>query len=133
MPKYTSCILIGPVQSAPKVPDPRAVELLARDRRFDTIAFHVYPDGYAVTDWHDDRQLCCGNTSEILSIGATRTFEIRDKQNQRVIALDVRHGDIFWMDPDFHDHYQHRIAPDPGLLEERWSFVFRRTAVQFSA
>ena len=93
------------------------------------IAFQAYRDGQAVTPWHDDRTMT--GDSMILSVGATRRFQIRPYNGStfgEAVHLYLPHDSLIVLPADFHDYYQHRIGREGDVSTERYSFVFRTPA-----
>lgn len=86
------------------------------------VAFQAYEHGGAVTDWHDDGTVT--GDSCILSVGATRRFQIRAHGSDDVLSFEVPEDSLICMSARFHSCYQHRIGPE-AVSEPRWSFVFR--------
>lgn len=82
------------------------------DVRFAIVAFQAYADGNAWTDWHVDDAF---DAQAILSLGARRTFGIGDE------LIPLMAGDLIYLP----DHVRHSIRPDPEVIHERCSLVFR--------
>ena len=97
---------------------------------FTSCALQSYRDGTATTPWHDDRTMT--GASCLLSVGATRTFQIRpyfddgvEADDGGLMQFETAHDGLLWMAPDFQVRFQHRVAPDPVVMSDRFSFVFR--------
>lgn len=88
-----------------------------------TVAFQAYRDGTAGTDWHDDRTMT--GVSGILTVGATRLFQIRAYDTAETWDITADHGSFIVLPTAFHHHFQHRIAPEPDVHDPRYSFLFR--------
>jgi len=99
-----------------------AVEQIASryDLKASTVVFQAYRDGTAVTPWHDDRTMT--GDSMLLSVGATRTFQIRN--GERVLRFPAPHDSLIYMPASFHERFEHRIGPE-AVSEPRYSFIFR--------
>ena len=87
------------------------------------IAFQAYRDGEAVTSWHDDRTMT--GLSAVLTVGATRLFQIRAYDTADTFDIVADHGSLIVLHPEFHYHYQHRIGPEPDVHTPRYAFLFR--------
>ena len=87
------------------------------------VAFQGYRDGEAVTPWHDDRTMT--GISAILTVGATRLFQIRAYDNVDAFGIVADHGSLIVLHSEFHHHYQHRIGPEPDVHTPRYAFLFR--------
>ena len=65
-----------------------------------------------------------------LSLGATRTFDLRPKRESglrpRTIAVDVAHGDLIVMRGETQRFWEHRVRKDPRVREERINLTFRQ-------
>ena len=92
--------------------------------RYPIVAFQGYRGGSGC-DWHSDEPF---GAQAVLSLGVTRTFEIRPtRTHPAVIRFDVAHGDLFVMPDGFQHEWQHRV-PVEEQAGERVSLVFRTPA-----
>ena len=84
-------------------------------------AYQAYLNGSG-TGWHYDREWDC---QAILSLGVTRTFGVRSRENGKTAMVPVRHGSLLLMYPGFQDRFEHCVLPEPDVRGERVSVVFR--------
>ncbi|GAC1409586.1 MAG: alpha-ketoglutarate-dependent dioxygenase AlkB [Candidatus Velthaea sp.] len=101
---------------------------------FDFVFINRYRNGNDSVAWHND------NAEEdprrviaSLSLGATRTFELRPKRasalDYKKIAIEVAHGDLIVMQGDTQLHWEHRIPKEPRIAGERINLTFRQHQV----
>ncbi|MEA2689192.1 MAG: hypothetical protein QOJ39_3380 [Candidatus Eremiobacteraeota bacterium] len=99
---------------------------------FDYCFLNRYRDGNDAVAWHGDRdgtqdaRLVVGS----LSLGATRTFQLRPKKDSGLrhdpISVDVAHGDLIVMAGDTQLYWEHRVRRDPRITGERLNVTFRQ-------
>lgn len=100
--------------------------------RFDYVYVNRYRDGRDSVAWHGDRDGdangCC--TIASLSLGATRRFDLRPAPAsglpRRTIGLDLEDGDLLVMAGETQRWWEHRVAKDPRVREERLNLTFRQ-------
>lgn len=101
---------------------PRVLTAAAADlgERFTRAAFQAYRDGSGC-GWHADTPFAA---QAILSLGVTRTFQVRAAAGGGGWAGRLRDGDLVFMPPGFQDGWEHRVPVEdaPG---ERCALVFR--------
>ncbi|HEY0798996.1 MAG TPA: alpha-ketoglutarate-dependent dioxygenase AlkB [Candidatus Baltobacteraceae bacterium] len=106
----------------------RELEVFERTR-FHHVLLNRYRDGRDSVAWHSDHEVEHLRVAVIasLTIGATRTFDLRPKENRRhVIRLELDHGDLLMMAGRTQATYEHRVAKDPRVLGERINLTFRQ-------
>ena len=59
-----------------------------------------------------------------LSLGATRTFKIRDRRTKEVIDLELEHGDLLVME-NLQDVHEHSVPKRTKVSAPRMNFTFR--------
>jgi alkylated DNA repair dioxygenase AlkB len=100
---------------------------------FDYVFVNRYRDGRDSVAWHGDHEIT-GKVVASLSLGATRTFDLRPKRESglrpRTIALDVAHGDLVVMRGETQRYWEHRIRKDPAVHEQRINLTFRQHHVR---
>jgi alkylated DNA repair dioxygenase AlkB len=96
---------------------------------FDYVFVNRYRDGRDSVAWHGDHE-GTGRVIGSLSLGATRTFDLRPKRESglrpRTIAVDLAHGDLVVMAGETQQHWEHRVRKDPRVHEERINLTFRQ-------
>ncbi|MDA0728456.1 MAG: alpha-ketoglutarate-dependent dioxygenase AlkB [Bacteroidetes bacterium] len=93
---------------------------------FNAVLINGYRDGQDSMGWHRDNEremdtACIAS----LSLGATRTFKVRDRRNQRVIDIPLSHGDLLVME-HLQDDHEHSLPKRLGVKDRRLNFTFRR-------
>lgn len=87
-----------------------------------------YPDGEEWMDFHCDLP-AFGSTNVIpsLSIGAERTFLIRNTQDhQEVHSVELQNGSLFVMGEGFQSSYQHAVPRASEGAGPRFNLTFRQ-------
>lgn len=98
------------------------------NHKFNCCLVNIYTDGSEYADWHDDNEPWLGDNPIIasVSIGATRSFEIKRKSTQVVTSFNLQHNDILLMNTDFQDYYQHRLPINEFCTDKRINLTFRK-------
>lgn len=100
--------------------------------RFDYVFINRYRTGNDSVAWHNDEDAASDPRRQIasLTLGATRTFDLRPRSasglRPRKISVDVEHGDLIVMRGETQLYWQHRIAKDPRVHDERINLTFRQ-------
>lgn len=95
---------------------------------FNSVGLNLYRDGNDSVAPHNDRltELVDGQPIALLSLGATRTMAIRQKQApRRAMQLDLVAGSLLVMDYASQRHYDHGIPKERVKLGPRISLAFR--------
>ena len=93
---------------------------------YDAVLVNGYRDGQDAMGWHRDNEPEI-DTSSIasLSLGATRTFKIRDRRTKEVTNVELSHGDLLVME-HLQDVHEHSVPRRARVHEPRMNFTFRR-------
>ena len=93
---------------------------------FNAVLVNGYRDGQDAMGWHRDNEREI-DTSCIasLSLGASRTFKVRDRRTQDVVNLELGHGDLLVME-HLQDVHEHSVPKRAKVHEPRLNFTFRR-------
>jgi alkylated DNA repair dioxygenase AlkB len=101
----------------------------ATGARFAFVLLNRYRNGNDSVAWHNDREVA-GLAQPViasLTLGATRAFDLRPKADrQRIISIDLEHGDLLIMRGATQEHWEHRVAKDPRIGGERLNLTFRQ-------
>lgn len=99
---------------------------------YDYVFLNRYRNGNDSVAWHGDRdgsqdaRLVVGS----LSLGATRTFQLRPKKESGLrhdpVSVEVAHGDLIVMRGDTQLYWEHRVPRDPRVVGERLNVTFRQ-------
>jgi alkylated DNA repair dioxygenase AlkB len=113
--------------------------LLARRRieallgvAFDYVFVNRYRNGNDSVAWHsdDDAESDPRRVIASLSLGATRTFELRPLRasglNHKKVAVELADGDLVVMRGATQLNYEHRIPKEPRVAGERINLTFRQ-------
>ena len=99
---------------------------------FDYVFINRYRDGNDSVAWHndDDAEADPRRTIASLSLGATRTFELRPLRasglNYKKIAVELADGDLVVMRGETQLNYEHRVPKEPRIAGERINLTFRQ-------
>jgi alkylated DNA repair dioxygenase AlkB len=102
---------------------------------FDYVFINRYRNGNDSVAWHNDDDAGEDPCRVIasLSLGATRTFELRPLRasglNHRKIAVELADGDLVVMSGATQRNYEHRVPKEPRIAGERINLTFRRRTV----
>lgn len=94
---------------------------------FNAILVNEYTNGNDYISAHsdDERGLRCKDVVG-MSLGATRKFRIRHKLSKKIaMDIDMGHGDVVWMKPQFQKLYTHEIPVQKKVKNARISLTFR--------
>lgn len=95
---------------------------------FNGILVNQYMNGSDSIGAHSDDERSLGvNGVVAISVGAERTFRIRDKQTKAIVCdIPTKSGYILWMGGCFQKVYTHEIPVQKKITEMRVSFTFRK-------
>jgi alkylated DNA repair dioxygenase AlkB len=98
----------------------------AAQQPFNSILLNFYRDGADSVGWHSDDDYRHGGRSAVasLSIGATRTFDLRPKGGGALRRLRLTDGDLLVMPAGFQDRWEHRV-PKEGATGARFNLTLR--------
>ena len=93
---------------------------------FNAVLVNGYRNGQDTMGWHRDNEPEIDATCiASVSLGATRTFKIRDRRNQSVLNVELGHGDLLVME-NLQDVHEHSVPRRAKVKEPRMNFTFRR-------
>jgi DNA oxidative demethylase len=93
------------------------------------ILVNWYQDGEHYIGWHSDDESQLDQKASIytISLGATRTFKIREKKNKKnVTNYELENNDFLIMGGEFQKHYQHHIPKRKKCKHSRISITIRK-------
>ncbi len=96
---------------------------------FNAVLCNRYRDGRDSMGWHSDDEIELGARPMIasVSLGATRQFRLREKNNKsHSVRLELSHGSVLLMGGDTQKNWQHCLPKTTRLYEERINLTFRR-------
>jgi alkylated DNA repair dioxygenase AlkB len=98
------------------------------NQRFNSVLANLYRDGQDSMGWHADNEPELGPYPVIasLSLGATRTFSLRNFEKPRQsLKIPLKHGSLILMDGSTQQAWQHAILKTTRCLEPRINLTFR--------
>jgi len=98
---------------------------------FNAVLANRYNSGEENVGSHadQDKGLKLGSPVGSISLGATRTFRVRDSNKSIVLNLPLQHGDFMMMQGQFQKDYKHEIPVEKKVKKERISLTFREHVV----
>jgi alkylated DNA repair dioxygenase AlkB len=94
---------------------------------FNCVLLNWYRDGGQYMGWHADNEPELGDNPYIasLSIGATRRFELKHRQQPWQLALDLTPGSLLLMAGECQQHWLHRLPKQSKVTDSRINLTFR--------
>lgn len=104
----------------------RLREALGQD--FNSVLANRYRDGRDRMGWHSDDEPELGPRPAIasISLGATRRFALKPREEGQPLALDLPHGSLLVMRGDTQARYRHALPGTTRPVAERINLTFRR-------
>jgi len=94
--------------------------------QYNAVLVNGYRNGQDAMGWHRDNEPEIDPSSiASLSLGATRTFKIRDRRSNEVTNIELGHGDLLVME-HLQDVHEHSVPRRAKVEEPRMNFTFRR-------
>ena len=97
--------------------------------KFNSALVNRYRNGEDCVGSHsdDERSLVYGSPIASLSLGASRTFRIREKSKMAPILADLllNSGDFVMMQGNFQSEFKHEIPKEKKITQPRVSLTFR--------
>lgn len=101
------------------------VEALAAFQ-YNGVLVNGYRNGQDSMGWHRDNEPEIDQTSiASLSLGASRTFKVRDRRTKSVVNIELQHGDLLGME-HLQSVHEHSVPKRTKVTEPRMNFTFRR-------
>lgn len=100
--------------------------------RFDSCFVNYYRDGNDHIPWHADDEPWIGPVVASVSMGATRRFWLRRKNDHKVVVKgSLQHGDLLLMEAGCQDEWEHRVPKEQTkVTKPRLNFTFRQTRTE---
>lgn len=95
---------------------------------FNSALLNLYRDGNDSVSWHSDDEPELGRNPLIasVSLGQTRTFQLKPKAGGSKLNLPLQHGSLLVMSGATQHHWQHQIPKQRGVTEPRINLTFRQ-------
>merc|ERR1712039_1095357 len=99
---------------------------------------NLYDSGGSSISWHaDDLEIFNGTLKDMrivaLSLGATRTFEIRHFDSKKIERCVLDDGDLYVMEGMTQKHYVHRLPPEGQMMQPRinlsWRWIVKHSKI----
>ena len=95
---------------------------------FNAVLLNLYRDGNDYIGWHsdDEKELAEGSIIGSLSLGASRRFLFRRRDNHQIkVELNLKHGDFLIMSGTTQKYWQHQVPKTKAQLNTRINLTFR--------
>ncbi|MFC0396949.1 alpha-ketoglutarate-dependent dioxygenase AlkB family protein [Paraburkholderia rhizosphaerae] len=95
--------------------------------RFNSVLLNRYRSGADSMGWHADREPELGDEPVIasVSLGATRTFDMRHNRTGAVQSFALSSGSLLVMRGNTQAEWRHRVPKEPRVDGERINLTFR--------
>jgi len=97
--------------------------------QFNSMLANLYRGGQDSVSWHadDEPELGINPTIASLSLGATRSFQLKPKakSNTKRLKLDLPGGSLLVMEGELQHHWQHAILKTKQPVKPRINLTFR--------
>jgi len=96
--------------------------------KFNGCLLNLYRNGLDRMGWHadDESELDVKSSIASLSVGATRDFCLKHRQQPLRELLHLRSGDLLIMHPECQQEWLHALPPRQRVSEPRINLTFRR-------
>lgn len=125
---YTySGLTLQPLPLTPLLAQLRTAVERVTGQRYNSVLLNYYRDGADSMGMHSDDEPELGPQPVIasLSYGATRTFLLRHRRNNRTVKLDLTDGSLLLMAGTLQAHWRHGINKTAKLVGPRLNLTFR--------
>jgi alkylated DNA repair dioxygenase AlkB len=97
--------------------------------RFNSVLLNQYRTGDDGMSWHSDDEPELGEQPFIasVSLGATRTFQLRHRGDGAVVSVRLEHGSLLLMSGSLQHAWTHRIPKERASTGARVNLTFRVT------
>jgi alkylated DNA repair dioxygenase AlkB len=97
---------------------------------FNGILINVYHTGDDYIGAHSDDETSLSNVGVVaVSLGATRTFRVRNIRTKERFDFPLEDGQLLWMAGDFQSEFTHEVPVSKRVQEKRISLTFRKHLV----
>jgi alkylated DNA repair dioxygenase AlkB len=95
--------------------------------RFNSVLLNRYRSGSDSMGWHADREPELGPEPVIasVSLGATRTFDLRHTRTGTIQSFALKSGSLLVMKGRTQSEWRHRVPKEPRVTGERINLTFR--------
>ena len=106
----------------------KEIEKLIPDEDFTSVLLNLYNNGNDKMGWHsdDEKELGINPTIASVSLGETRRFEIKNKQNPELhFRFELTSGSLLIMRGALQHHWVHQIPSQKKVKNARINLTFR--------
>lgn len=95
--------------------------------QFNGVLANFYRDGRDHMGWHADDEPANGPEPVIasVSLGATRRFDFRHNESQKIVSVELTHGSLLVMSGKSQHRWKHRISKTTKVSQPRINLTFR--------
>jgi len=103
----------------------------ATGSNFNSVLVNLYRDGNDSVSWHSDNEEINGSEPVIasVSIGATRRFDLRHKETEQTVRVDLEYGSLLEMSGLSQYYWVHQIAKTKTKVDTRINLTFRQVSL----
>lgn len=96
-------------------------------RPFNCVLLNFYANGQQYMGWHADNEPELGHDPPIasVSLGASRRFELKHRQQPWQLALELGSGSLLLMANGTQQHWLHRLPKQSRVQQARLNLTFR--------
>lgn len=97
------------------------------DTFYNGVLVNLYQDGRDSMGWHSDNEKELVKEADIasISLGASRSFVMRNNSTQQKMQLELHSGDLLIMHAPMQDEWQHALPRRMKVRSPRISYTFR--------
>ena len=97
------------------------------EQPFNCVLLNLYADGGQHMGWHADNEAELGHDPVIasISLGASRRFELKHRQQSWQLKLELCHGSLLLMASGCQLHWLHRLPKQSQVAQPRLNLTFR--------
>lgn len=116
-----------PLPWTPAVAELKAAAEASCGARFNSVLINRYRSGNDSMGWHADKEPELGTHPVIasVSLGTTRTFDLRHNKSGVVQSFSLKNGSLLVMRGNTQAEWRHRVPKEPRVAGERINLTFR--------
>ena len=94
---------------------------------FSSVLLNLYRNGDDAVAWHsdDERELGENPTIASVSLGTSRTFRFRHREEKIVESIELTHGSLLIMKGETQAKWEHEVPKKKGIMLPRVNLTFR--------
>lgn len=106
----------------------KVIEYFVRDHKFNSVLLNLYRNGNDKVSWHadDEPELAENPTISSVSLGATRRFDFRHKEDPKEkFQIELTSGSLIVMTGTLQHYWLHQIPVQKKINEPRINLTYR--------